>query len=448
MLLALLAVPVQAADAPARIAMRLLDHLDAGEYAAAEASFSTQMAAAVPADQLKLVWHSLPAPAGAAAGRGTPQASTQGDVTVVAVPLHYARAELLAKIVIDAEGRVAGFLIQPAPPPPAAPPAADARYVERDVRVGSGERALPATLTLPTHASVQAPVAAVVLVHGSGPNGRDEAIGANRPFLEIARGLAQHGIASLRYDKRTFARPQDFAGGDFDVDDETTDDAVAAVATLGAVAGVDATRVYVLGHSQGGMLAPRIAARSGQVAGLILLAAPARPLLDLLLEQNRYLLAADGVIEPAEQARLDELARMIVAIRSDAAGQATNTPLGLPSRYWREIEAIDPVADARATNLPMLLLQGGRDFQVVAADWQRWQEALAGERRVTLKRYPPLNHLGIAGEGPGTLAEYHQPAHVDGGLIADVARWIESHPCAKATGCPAGGGAPSTGKSP
>lgn len=419
----LLASPAVATESPESIAIGLLDRLDAGDYAAAEARFTTAMAVAVPADKLKAVWESLPAQAGAAKGRGTPEISAQGGMTLVAIPLHYAKGELVARIAVDGDGRIAGFLIQPAPPPPAARPAADANFSETEWPVGDGPTALPGTLTLPHGASRDAPVPGVVLVHGSGPHDRDETVGPNRPFLDIARGLAERGIASLRYEKRTKAHPQQFAG-DFDLDDETTDDAVAAVAVLRGAAGVDPARVHVLGHSQGGLLAPRIAQRSGEVAGLVLLAAPARPVLDLLPEQNRYLFAANGVIEPAEQAFLDDLDRKIAAIRADAPMEPSDYLLGLPPHYWRGFDAIDPVADARALDVPMLLLHGGRDFQVVDADWHRWRELLSDQSRATFRHYPALNHLGIAGEGPGTIAEYQTPGHVDEQLIADIADWI------------------------
>lgn len=431
MLLALLFAPAAtlAADAridPAVIATRLLDHLDAQRYAAAEAMFTPEMAAAVPADKLKAVWESLPAQAGAAKGRGDAHVSAQDGIALATLPLHYANAELLAKIAIAADGRIAGFMIQPAPPPAAPAPTADADYRERELAVGSGERALPGTLSMPGTAAAKA-VAAVVLVHGSGPQDRDETIGLNRPFLDITRGLVAQGIAVLRYEKRSKARPQDFRNGDFTVDDETTDDAVAAIAALRATPGVDAKRIFVLGHSQGGMLAPRIAQHSGHVAGLILLAAPARALLTILPEQSRYLFQLDGSIGAEEQAFLDKLAAQIAALRGDAVVKPQDTPLGLPAHYWRTFEKIDPVKDAQALRQPMLLLQGGRDFQVVAADWQLWRQALDGNPRATFKHYPALNHLAVAGSGPGSLAEYRTPGHVDAQLIDDVATWINAH---------------------
>ena len=425
-----------AAQAPAgaeAIAQRLLDHMDAGRYAEAEAMFTEDMARAVPAAKLKAVWESIPAQAGAATGRGEATAGSQGAATLVAVPLHYGKGELVAKIAVAVDGKVSGFLVQPAGAPQAASaPAvpADAPYSERDVAVGQGERALPGTLAMPEDVGTDAgrTVPAVVLAHGSGPQDRDESIGPNRPFLDIARGLAAHGIATLRYDKRTKARPQDFAGRDYTIDDETTDDAVAAVKALRKVEGIDPERVFVFGHSQGGMLAPRIASRAGGVAGLVLLAAPARPLLDLLVEQKQRI-AVLGVARTsdAERAAIEALKVQVRAARSGPTAAADALPLRLPASYWRSTDKVDPVAEAKQTGLPILVLQGARDIQVVDADWQRWKAGLHDDPDVAFKLYPALNHLGIAGEGDGSLAEYGTPGHIDARMIADVAAWIGAH---------------------
>lgn len=412
------------------VAQRLLDHMRARRYAEAEAMFTADMARAVPADKLKAVWESIPAQAGAFKRRGEPKAESRDGTTLVAVPLHHEKAELAARIAVDAGGKVSGFVIQPAgatpAPPPAVPP--DAPYTERDFRVGEGERALPGTLAMPKDVDDRRGVPSFVLVHGSGPQDRNESIGPNRPFLDIARGLAAQGIAVLRYDKRSKARPQDFAGRDYTIDDETTDDAVAAVRALRKVEGVDPQRVFVFGHSQGGMLAPRIAMRTGDIAGLILFAAPARPLLDILIEQNRRLAVLDdGKTSDAERAAIGKLEAQVQAARNDPEAKPEALPLRLPASYWRSTDQVQPVAEAQKADLPMLILQGARDLQVVDADWQRWKAGLHDDPDVTFKLYPALNHLGIAGEGEGSLAEYRAPGHVDAQLIADVAAWIEAH---------------------
>ena len=415
----------QTAD-PAALAQQALDALDAGHYAQVEQLFGPQMAAAVPADKLQAIWESLPAQMGNAKGREQAQVSAQGDTHFVQIPLHFEKAELVAKFAIDASGKIVGFLIQPAQSTSPAPAvAADANFSERDFSVGDGERALPGTLAMPKG---NGPFPAVVLVHGSGPQDRDETIGPNKPFLDIARTLAAQGIAVLRYDKRTKARPQDFAGGNFGVDDETTNDAVIAVDALRKTDDIDPKRIFVLGHSQGGMLAPRIAAVSGHVAGLILMAAPTRPLLDILIEQNRRLAALnDGKIDDAEHAAINAIIEQVRITRDPKTAATSPTVMGQPAGYWRSIEAVDAVSEAQQVRLPMLLLQGARDIQVVDADWQNWRDAFADDPDATFKLYPKLNHLGIAGEGEGSLAEYQQPGHVDAHLLTDVAAWVKQH---------------------
>lgn len=406
------------AGEPATRAVQLLDHLQAGRVDDAESMFTPQMRAAVPAAKLRALWQSL----GDLQQRGDARVSTQQGMQMVEVPLQFASAALIAQIAVDPQDNIAGLLLRPAPAAKAPAPAADARFLELEFSVPQQRGALPGTLALPKG---KGPFPAVVLVHGSGPQDRDETVGGNRPFLDIARGLAAHGIAVLRYDKRTLARPQDFQQP-FDIDDETTDDAVAALTALAADPRIDGSRVFVLGHSQGGMLAPRIASRWPQARGVVMWAAPARGLLDLLPEQNRYLLGLDGDITAPEQAFLDALDAQIAAARSDVPAAANTLPLGVPQHFWKSIEAVDARADAKALGKPLLLVHGGRDFQITDTDWALWQAALKGRNDVAWKRYPALNHIGIAGTGPSSLKEYTQTGHVDDQLVDDIATWIEA----------------------
>src|SRR3546814_10170893 len=129
-------------------------------------------------------------------------------MTVGVIPIHREHADIDATISGGGDGKAAGLHYAPAAEPAAAAPPvdADAADVETDFTVGSGERALPGTLAMPKDADVDAGVPAGVLVHGSGPHDRDESIGPNKPFLDIARGLAAQGIAVLHSAKRQNGR--------------------------------------------------------------------------------------------------------------------------------------------------------------------------------------------------------------------------------------------------
>lgn len=291
------------------------------------------------------------------------------------------------------------------------------------VSISTGTDFLPGSLMLPAGSGR---VPAVLLIHGSGPHDRDETIGANKPFLDIAIGLADKGIATLRYDKRTFRNRGLLSDPRLTIDQETTDDAIHALEFLAGHHDVDPTRIYILGHSQGGMIAPRIARQSAHVSGVILFAAPARPLLDLIVEQyRRASLMDDGFINDAEMLMIEQIRSSARSIRDGSAEAFDRGPLGLSARYWRSVDAVDPIVEAKAIRQPMLFLQGGRDIQVMPADWLRWRRAFAETARATFAYHDTLNHLGIEERGASSLRSYAVPGKVSVELIDDIALWIE-----------------------
>ena len=429
----LLLPPAQSAQADPehlRIGDAFLDDLDAGRFDEALARGTPELQEALAQGRLKEIWEALPTQLGARQSRSPLRGEIVSGTPVVTSTLAFGLVALDARIAVGPEGRIGGFRLVPAAAGASAAspaPVSSKRFSEEDFPVGEGDVSLGGTLTLPKG---EGPFPAVVLVHGSGPHDRDETIGPNHPFRDIAHALAERGVAVLRYDKRTKAHPEAFASGDFTVDDETVDDAVRAVSQLRAAVRIDPQHVFLVGHSLGAMMAPRIAQRAPDLAGLVLLAAPARPLQDIVVEQVRYLAELDGKISSHEQADIDALAMKAFAVASLSEDvPAADTLLGLPARYWIDLRDYDPVAIAATLTQPILLVQGGRDYQVtVDGDFARWRAAFAGDARVQFALHPALNHLMIAGDGSPGPAEYASAGHVDDAVIDDVVTFMRIDP--------------------
>jgi uncharacterized protein len=419
------AAPATADPAQARKAEAFLDLLDAGRYDEALAMGTPRLRDALADGKLQKVWETLPRQLGERRARGPIRGETVDGQPILTASLQFGLTALDARIAFDADGLIGGFRLVPAQTSatPAAPVSTE-RYAETAVVVGSPDGDLPGLLTLPVS---DGRVPGVVLVHGSGPHDRDETIGPNKPFRDLAHDLAERGVAVLRYDKRTQVAPQRFSGGDFTVEEEVIADALAAVAVLRARPEIDPARIFVVGHSLGAMLAPRIAERDPRIAGLVLLAAPAIHLEDAVMRQSRYLASLDGTPDGETEAALAALEHQRDRIKRLAAEPDDAAPLmlNLPRRYWLDLNGYDAIASARRIGQPLLIAQGDADYQVTPEDdFARWREAFGEDGRARLILYPGLSHLFMpAGDRPGP-ADYAKAGHVADALIADVADWI------------------------
>jgi dienelactone hydrolase len=411
-------------------AIALVDALAKGDYSAAGKNFDRVMEKAFPADERKHSWEMLVKQVGEYQKRTGVRVEKAGKYDVVIVTCQFKKMALDARVVFNAEKQVAGLNFLPAKgaydfkPPPYAQPES---FGEAKVVVGSGEWALPGTLTLPKG---DGPFPAAVLVHGSGPHDRDETIGPNKPFRDLAWGLASQGIAVLRYEKRTHAHaPRMPALKDtFTLKEETIDDALAAVAELRKHKEIDAKRIIVIGHSLGAMVAPQIAARDQKIAGIVLLAGNSRPLEDVVLDQITYIKSLNGKLTDADREEVDELKKKIARVKDpklSADTPAKELPLGAPAVYWMALRAYNQTATASRLTLPMLIAQGERDYQVTMDDFNLWEKALATHRNVTFRRYPKLNHLFMEGKGKAKPEEYSKAGHMARELVDDLAAWIK-----------------------
>ncbi len=414
------------------LATAFVDQLARGDFAAATTRFDTAMKNAMPEAKLKEVWTQLQTQAGAYQKQVGTRTAEQQNYRVVYVTCQFEKAALDTQVVFNAQAQISGLFFKPAstaavtPQPTSAPTGA---FREMEVTVGSGEWATPGTLSLPTGSG---PFPAVVLVHGSGPNDRDETIGPNKPFRDLAWGLANLGVAVLRYDKRTLTHGRKIAASpalmeSFTLQQETVEDALAAVKLLHQNPAIDPARVYVLGHSLGGTAAPRIAQQDASLAGIILLAGSPRPLEDLMVEQYTYIFSLNGGPSAEQKSQLETVKTQVARIKDanlDLKTPATDL-MGANAAYWLDLRSTMPGEVAAGLTMPILVLQGERDYQVLAArDFTAWKTALAGKANATFKLYPTLNHLFISGEGPSTPQEYEKAGQVSAEVIKDIVNWI------------------------
>jgi len=413
------------------LALELLDHLCRGEYSEATRMFDPVLRARLPAPQLESVWQGLAAQLGSLTSLDQTQTARSDGHTVIIVPMQFEAAVVNARVVFDERKQIAGLWFAPAQTGEAysAPPYADfERFLEREVTVGGGDWALPGTLSVPKG---RGPFPAIVLVHGSGPHDRDQTILANKPFRDLAHGLASRGVVVLRYDKRTLVHGAKMTT--ITPQDEVTADALAALELVREQPEVDGTRVFVLGHSLGGYLAPAIAAQAGEtlLGGLIVMAAPARPLEDVTLDQVRYIVGLSGPdASDAELQQLRLFEKQVARVKDAAGWEAAGglptpeqLPLGCPAEWWLALLDYDPLAVAAGLAQPLLVLHGERDYQVTLEDLAGW--STLDRPGVAIKSFPHLNHLMMAGDGPATPGEYSRPANVDAEIISTIAGWLE-----------------------
>jgi uncharacterized protein len=409
------------------IARAFVAELSRGDFPAAAGRFDATMSAALPSSALEQTWKGLQQGVGAFEAAGGARKEKEGAYEVVRLRCEFERATLEAKLAFDGERRIAGLFFTPPTAEYSLPSyAKPERIEEREVAVGSGAWILPGTLVLPRGVA-KAP--AIVLVHGSGPNDRDESVGANKPFRDLAHGLGALGIATLRYDKRTKVHGAKLATDlSLTVNEETVHDAVLAVTLLRSMPEIDPARVFVAGHSLGGMLAPRIAERAPELRGIVVLAGNTRAVYDMVPEQLAYIASLDGRTTEDENAQLAEVKRVAERIRALEAGAAPNPGerlLGAGAAYWKDLAGYDPPARARALGKPVFVAQGGRDYQVTKVDFEAWKKALDGRPGAKLVLYPELNHLLGSGTGPSHPQEYEQRAEVDATLVRDLSLFID-----------------------
>jgi dienelactone hydrolase len=420
-----------AKDSPSAVAAKqIIQELVAGQFDKVEAIYDARMKEALPPGKLADGWRDLNKQAGAFQAITSAETSQVQGLQVVKMQCKFENSVLDATVVFNPDGKLGGLSFRPhqAPPAPWTPPAYAKQdsFSEQPLTLVNGKFELPGTLTVPVGTG---PFPAVVLVQGSGPQDQDETIGPNKPFKDLAWGLASRGIVVFRYTKRT----QKYTVQSSDdpmrmtVEDETISDARAAVALVVKQPKVNPMQVFLLGHSLGAYLAPRIATDDAEIAGIVMLAANARPLEKVVLEQIHNLAAMNGPPTEAEQKRIDAVedgAKQIESPNLKPEDKIEFLGATTYGAYWLDLRAYDPLKTAAKLKIPILIVQGGRDYQVTPSNFQAWSDALSNSKNVTLRTYPDLDHLFIHGTGASKPSDYARLDHVSAEVVESIATWI------------------------
>jgi pimeloyl-ACP methyl ester carboxylesterase len=296
-------------------------------------------------------------------------------------------------------------------------------YRSEDVTVaGPGGITLAGTLTAPNG---NGPFPAVVLITGSGAQDRDESLMGHRPFFVLSDHLTRQGIAVLRCDDRGFAKST--GNAETATTDDFVQDALAAVSFLKTRKELDAKKIGLVGHSEGGMIAPIAAARSNDVAFVVMIAGPGVPMGDLLVRQVSDLARSNGadevtvnytagavrrmcqiatrttdpvLLEQQLNAVADSLTSQLSARDPASAKMFSQQSRGLSkmigSTWFRYVLTLRPAETLSRVKQPVLAINGSLDMQVSAKEnLPAIDKALraGGNKDVTIDEMPGLNHM-------------------------------------------------------
>ena len=401
-----------------------------GDFATATKTFDDQMKTTFNEAKLQESWQNIVEEAGSLIQLAPILTKEMDGYKIVVIRCNFQIFGIDVQVVFNEKAQISGlnFIpIQMAYNPPEY--VNESAFHEVEVTVGEGKWALPGTLTIPNGSG---PFPGLILVHGSGPNDRDETVGPNKTFRDLAWGLASKGIAVLRYDKRTFKHAKKLTPDmivNMTVKEEVIDDALLAIQLMRKTEFIDSNRIFLLGHSLGATIAPRIGEKDTKLAGLIIMAGITRPLEDTILDQFTYIYSLTETITDQQKAELETLKAKVQKLKDPELSNTLTTqdmPLGIPVIYWRDLKENNPLDAVKNLSMPILILQGGRDYQVLKTkDYEGWKTALNRSKNATFKLFTRLNHLFIAGEGISTPQEYTVEGHVDKEVVDTIIQWIK-----------------------
>jgi len=406
----------------------VISHLEKNQTNKIYKLLSSSSKSKITKKQLKTLWTKQLEDQGKVESHGDIELDTVNGSNTTTTELYQEKNTLILVLRVTEKGKIDRLFFLPKSY--GMPDAArNAVFGKRQLSVKTDTFELNGELIFPLHV-VQAPVA--ILVHGSGASDLDETIGPNKIFKDLALELAMKGIATFRYNKRAFSYPETIKKGvDFNILEETIDDASSAIEMLSGIEEIDTSKIFVLGHSLGAYAAPWIADINPRISGIIMMGAPSQPIFELLPMQFEYMFGLDNHMSFVEKQFLRRVKKQTVMMRKgnfDQIKSKTFAGTYWPPSYFKFIQDYSPLSTLDSTECPVLILQGGRDYQVpLETQFVPFQKAHHENPLIKFKVFDDLNHLFLFGEGPSVPSEYIRPGHVDSQVIDVISDWIDTH---------------------
>jgi esterase/lipase len=349
--------------------------------------------------------------------------NSTGNKNIYRYIAHFEKEALTLQIAGNDSLKISGFYLLPLTAAYTKPTyASSSKSQEQRVSIPSGNIKLKGVYTSPRiEGKDKYPL--IVLIGGSGPTDEDETIVAEKPFKDIALGLAVQGIATLRFAKRTHTFPEKSKENVKTIFDEYSEDVKNVISFSKTMPNIDTSKVIILGHSLGGMLAPLLLKQNPSLAGAILLEANARPLEDLISDQLGYLSQFNKNIPGAYSP--ENIRSEVAAIKSITPSDSVKTYLNVKGTYWLSLKTYAPLKTVKSiNNKKLLIIQGGKDYQVTEIDYLLWKKAIGSRPNATFKFYPKITHAIVETESKPSPADYMKPLNVPYYVISDIAAWL------------------------
>lgn len=389
--------------------------------------FDPSVADEINASMMQEMWSRIPNYVGEFRSYEDIRTEKQDTLDVVLIRCAFEKTKLDLKLVYNKNKKIVGIFFVP-PKSKTAYNLPDyyeaSKQYENKLTVKTGTFEMPGILCMPNNIP-NPPV--VILLAGSGPNDKDETIGPNKPLKDIALGLASSGIASFRYDKRTKIYGAALDMKKTGINEEVVDDALSAIKLIRANPTTKESKIFIAGHSLGALCTPLVASKSKDVSAIIMLAGPARALEDIAEEQMEYLLSDNFPADKVKD-KMTEYKKHTALVRDPKLlrkAEANELPFGAPRYYWQSLKAYDHIKTAKKIKQPILILQGGRDYQVTMTDFEIWKKELGADPKNKFISYPNSNHLFQKGEERSKPAEYQEPGNMEQKVITDMIQFVK-----------------------